>query len=98
MVHVYTQGNGCTGSVKGESMYLFGEQRQTCLILVIQNTFSILAKKIEGAWVMKWTEKVQVWENKGDQTSNQSRFSRHISRTHPPNQKQTAITTDYMMR
>ena len=49
MVHVYTQGNGCTGSVKGESMYLFGEQRQTCLILVIQNTFSILAKKIEGA-------------------------------------------------
>ena len=57
MVHVYTQGNGCTGSVKGESMYLFGEQRQTCLILVNQNTFSILAKKIEGAWVMKWTGK-----------------------------------------
>ena len=53
-------------------------------------------KKIEGAWVMKWTGKVQVWENKSDQESNQSRSCRYISRTHPQTRnKQLSLQTTW---
>ena len=45
---------------------------------------------------MKWTGKVQVWENKSDQESNQSRSCRYISRTHPQTRnKQLSLQTTW---